>query len=137
MRKMLMIAGLLCVLGVAPNLAPQARRSLRDLRPATHSGPIAVTPDDHFVWVVNPDNDNVAKIDVSGDENRVVAHVKVGDLPQNVAITPDGKYVYVSNTGSGTVSVIKAKLIWFVVAVAVFLGLYLATHKKLKTLATA
>jgi YVTN family beta-propeller protein len=101
--------GALCVLGVAPNLAPQTRRSLRDLRPATHSGPIAVTPDDHFVWVVNPDNDNVAKIDVSDDENRVVAHVKVGDLPQNVAITPDGKTVYVSNTGSGTVSVIKAK----------------------------
>ena len=105
----LLALGALCVLGVAPNLAPQARRSLRDLRPATHSGPIAVTPDDHFVWVVNPDNDNVAKIDVSDDENRVVAHVKVGDQPQNVAITPDGKYVYVSNTGSGTVSVIRAK----------------------------
>jgi DNA-binding beta-propeller fold protein YncE len=37
---------------------------------------------------------------VSGDENRVVARVKVGDQPQNVAITPDGKYVYVSNTGA-------------------------------------
>jgi len=74
---MLLALGALCVLGVAPNLAPQTRRSLRDLRPATHSGPIAVTPDDHFVWVVNPDNDNVAKIDVSDDENRVVAHVKV------------------------------------------------------------
>jgi len=104
----LLALGLVCVLGVAPRPATPERSS-RAARGATHSGPIAVTPDDHFVWVVNPDNDDVAEIDVRGDENRVVERVKVGDQPQNVAITPDGKYVYVSNTGSGTVSVIRAK----------------------------
>ena len=75
----------------------------------SHSGPIAVTPDDRFVWVADPDNDQVTLIDARDDANRVLAKVDVGDQPQNLAVSPDGKRVYVSNTGSGTVSVIKAE----------------------------
>jgi YVTN family beta-propeller protein len=100
--------GLLSVLGTAPHPATSDRSS-KASRGATHSGPIAVSPDDHSVWVVNPDNDSVTEIEVEDDDNRVVARVSVGDEPQNLAITPDGKYVYVSNTGSGTVSVIRTK----------------------------
>ncbi|HEY3215380.1 MAG TPA: beta-propeller fold lactonase family protein [Candidatus Eisenbacteria bacterium] len=75
---------------------------------ASHSGPIAVTPDDRFVWVAQPDNDLVTLLEVERDANRVLKQIRVGDEPQNVAISPDGKWVYVSNTGSGTVSVIRA-----------------------------
>ena len=98
--------GTLAVLGVAPRPVALAHHAFRG---PSHSGPIAVAPGDHFVWVANPDNDSVTEIEVEGDANRVVSRVKVGDEPQNVAITPDGKYVYVSNTASGTVSVIRAR----------------------------
>lgn len=74
----------------------------------TSSGPIAVTPDDKFVWVVNPDNDSVTVINVQNDVNQKFAEIPVGKEPTNLAISPDGKFVYVANTVSGTVSVISA-----------------------------
>jgi YVTN family beta-propeller protein len=75
---------------------------------ATNSGPIAVTPDDRFVWVANPDTNTVSVIEVANDANQKVAEIAVGVEPQNVAIHPNGQTVYVSNTVSGTVSVINA-----------------------------
>ena len=36
---------------------------------ATNSGPIAITSDDRFVWVVNRDNNTVSVIKVAGDAN--------------------------------------------------------------------
>lgn len=74
----------------------------------TSSGPIAITSDDRYVWVANPDNDSVSVINVRFDANVKVAEVRVGKEPQNVAISPDDKWVFVSNTVSGTVSVIRA-----------------------------
>jgi YVTN family beta-propeller protein len=76
---------------------------------ASYSSPIAVTPDDRFVWVCNPDNDSVSLLEVDDDANVKIAEVRVGHEPTNLAISPDGKFVYVSNTGSGTVSVIRAR----------------------------
>jgi YVTN family beta-propeller protein len=72
------------------------------------SGPIAVTPDDRFVWACNTDNDSVSVINVENDANDKVAEIKVGKEPNNLAISPDGRFVYVANTVSGTVSVIDA-----------------------------
>src|SRR5262249_3758969 len=74
----------------------------------THSSPIAVTPDNNFVWVANPDSDSVSVINVQNDANQKVAEIPVGDEPNNLAITPNGQTVYVANTVSGTVSVINA-----------------------------
>ena len=74
----------------------------------TSSGPIAITSDDRYVWVANPDNNSVSVINVRFDANVKVAEVRVGKEPQNVAISPDDKWVFVSNTVSGTVSVIRA-----------------------------
>src|SRR5205823_5302348 len=77
-------------------------------RGPTQSGPIALTPDDRYAWVVNPDVNTVSLLEVGADANRQVAELRVGLEPRNVAISPDGKLVFVSNTGSGTVSVIRA-----------------------------
>ena len=79
----------------------------RSLGP-TSSGPIAITPDDEFLWVANPDNNSVSLLAVGHDANRKLAEIRVGVEPRNVAISPDGHYVYVSNAVSGTVSVIRA-----------------------------
>lgn len=73
----------------------------------TSSGPIAITPNNQFVWVSNPDTDSVSVIEVGNDVNQKVAEIKVGDEPNGVAIHPNGQTVYVANTISGTVSVIN------------------------------
>ena len=73
----------------------------------TSSSPIAVTPDNNFVWVVNTDTDSVSVINVRNDANQKIAEIEVGDEPNNLAITPNGQTVYVANTISGTVSVIS------------------------------
>src|SRR5262245_66421597 len=38
--------------------------------PPTYSGPIALSPDDRYVWVVNPDNNSVSLLERS-EERRV------------------------------------------------------------------
>ena len=71
------------------------------------SSPIAITSDDRFVWVVNPDNNSVSVISVSADENRKVAEISVGEEPRFVAITPKDHRVSVSNSRDGSVSMIS------------------------------
>jgi YVTN family beta-propeller protein len=73
----------------------------------SQSGPIAVSPDDRSVWVVNPDVNTVTRFDIEGALLRKIAEIPVGLEPRNLAISPNGKYVFVSNTASGTVSVIR------------------------------
>ena len=72
----------------------------------TQSSPIAITSDDQFVWVVNPQNNSVTVHRVAGDANTKLAEIRVGVDPQCVAITPTNAKVYVTNMVSGTVSVI-------------------------------
>ncbi|MGH9802992.1 MAG: YncE family protein, partial [Blastocatellia bacterium] len=74
----------------------------------TQSSPIAVSPDDKTVWAANPDTDSVSVFDVQNDANKLIAEIKVGDEPNNLAVTPNGQTVYVANAVSGTVSVINA-----------------------------
>ena len=74
----------------------------------TSSGPIAITPDDKFVWVSNPDTDTVSVVEVGNDANKKVAEIKVGNEPNGIAIHPNGQFVYVANTISGSVSIINA-----------------------------
>lgn len=73
----------------------------------TASGPIAITSDDRFVWVVNPDNNSVSIINVHDDANLKAGEIRVGREPNNLAISPDDRWVLVSNSVSGTVSVIS------------------------------
>ena len=80
----------------------------KDLFP-TNSSPIAISHDDRFVWVVNPENDSVSVLEVGGDVNTKIAEITVGDEPRCVAITPNDRKVFVTNMASGTVSVIDAR----------------------------
>jgi len=100
----------LFVLGILMCWSDEDQRQAASAQAAagpTTSAPIAVTPDNKFVWVANPDNDSVSVIDVQNDANQRVAEIKVGNEPNNLAISPNGQSVYVANTVSGSVSVIN------------------------------
>lgn len=58
------------------------------------------------LYVVCEDDDSLLAVDVRS--SRVVAKVKVGHKPKDVAVSPDGKTLYVSNEWSDTVSEIDA-----------------------------
>src|SRR5215510_6107684 len=76
----------------------------------TSSQPLALTADDSFLVVANPDNNSVTFFDVRGDLNRKLAEVPVQTEPNGVAFLPNGSKAYVANTVSGTVSVIKVNI---------------------------
>ncbi|HKE56885.1 MAG TPA: beta-propeller fold lactonase family protein [Pyrinomonadaceae bacterium] len=76
----------------------------------TSSQPLALTADDSFLVVANPDNNSVTFFDVRGDVNRKLAEVPVQTEPNGVAFLPNGSKAYVANTVSGTVSVIKVNI---------------------------
>jgi YVTN family beta-propeller protein len=75
---------------------------------------VSVTPNGDYVYVSNSMSGTVSVIRTS--DNTVIdmdpiedgtQGVKVGNEPSGVSVTPNGKYVYVSNSGDGTVSVIR------------------------------
>jgi len=74
------------------------------------SQPLALTYDDAFLVVANPDNDTVSFFDVRENRNLRIAQVPVQKEPNGVAFTPDGRTAYIANTVSGTVSVINTDL---------------------------
>ena len=76
----------------------------------TSSQPLALTADDAFLVVANPDNNSVSFFDLRSDRNRLLAQVPVQVEPNGVAFLPNGSKAYVANTVSGTVSVIPANL---------------------------
>src|SRR5689334_5816402 len=76
----------------------------------TSSQPLALTADDAFLVVANPDNNSVSFFDLRANRNRRLATVPVQTEPNGVAFLPDGSKAYVANTVSGTVSVIRADI---------------------------
>jgi YVTN family beta-propeller protein len=96
--------------GERPAAAQEIESHFRfNKRPPTNSGPIAITSDDRWVWVVNPDNNSVSVLNVRDDANLKDDEIRVGREPNNLAISPDDRWVVVSNSVSGTVSVINAR----------------------------
>jgi YVTN family beta-propeller protein len=71
---------------------------------------LALTPDQSLIYVADSSADTVSAINTG--TNTVVSTIKVGDIPDGVAVTPNGGFVYVANNGgnnpqSNTVSVIS------------------------------
>ena len=56
--------------------------AVRDNPATPNSGPIALSPDDKFVWMVSPDDNQVVVVRVDGDANQVVKQIPVGRLGQ-------------------------------------------------------
>jgi YVTN family beta-propeller protein len=76
----------------------------------TSSQPLALSANDAFLAVVNPDNNTVSFFDLRLDRNRKLAEVAVQTEPNGVAMLPNGSKAYVANTVSGTVSVIPLNI---------------------------
>jgi YVTN family beta-propeller protein len=76
----------------------------------TASQPLALTGDDAFLLVVNPDNNTLTAFDVRADRNRKLLELPVQAEPNGVAVLPDGTKAYVANTVSGTVTALRLNL---------------------------
>src|SRR5262249_55429892 len=72
--------------------------------------PLALTADDAFAVLANPDNNSVTFFDLRQDRNRKLAEVPVQTEPNGVAFLPDGSKAFAANTVSGTVSVMRVNL---------------------------
>jgi YVTN family beta-propeller protein len=103
------VAALVAILVVAGSGGRRGAAFAAGAAGPTYSSPIAITSDDRFVWVVNPDNDSVSVLEVGGDVNQKVAEIPVGDEPRSIAISPDNLRVFVTNMAGGTVSVIDVQ----------------------------
>jgi YVTN family beta-propeller protein len=74
------------------------------------SQPLALTSDDKFLAVANPDNNSVSFFDVRDNRNRRLAEVPVQSEPNGVVFAPNGRTAYVANTVSGSVTIIHLNL---------------------------
>ncbi len=74
----------------------------------TQSSPIAITPDDKSVWVVNPDDNSVSEFDVTTDTPALVKKLTIGKEPNSVAINADGSRVYVATSLDDKIAVLDA-----------------------------
>jgi YVTN family beta-propeller protein len=103
------LTGLALTLVTRPGLSADDEPVARFVGP-TSSQPLALTADNAFLIVANPDNNSVTFFDLRADRNRRLATVPVQLEPNGVAFLPDGSKAYVANTVSGTVSVIKTDI---------------------------
>jgi YVTN family beta-propeller protein len=69
------------------------------------ASPSPPNPGTARIYVTNQ-LDNTASV-IDGDTHKIVATVRVGVSPAQMAVSPDRKSVYVANTGSDTVSVLN------------------------------
>jgi YVTN family beta-propeller protein len=98
MKKRLLAAALVAALGLTGcEQKPSATYT-------PYAGTLALSRDDAFLYAVDTDNGIVAVLDTATRSK--VAEVKVGRLPERIAVGPDDT-VYVSNSGSRSVSVIR------------------------------
>jgi YVTN family beta-propeller protein len=74
------------------------------------SGPIGITADGAFVWVVNSDHDSVSRIDTAAQAATVFALPGPGPhKPAGLAVTADGSQVWVAAHDSDTVFVLDGQ----------------------------
>lgn len=73
---------------------------------ASSGAPIAVSPLDETVWVVNPDAGSVSVIEPA--QFQKIAEIAVGQMPWSLVISPDGRLVYILDRAMGTLVVVDA-----------------------------
>jgi YVTN family beta-propeller protein len=108
-RAAVAAAGVIAIALFARQAKVGAENSLRFDGPISSQN-LALSADDGFLAVVNPDNNTVSLFDVRDDRNQRLAQVPVQNEPNGVTFSPDGTRVYVANTVSGTVSIIPVDL---------------------------
>ena len=108
-RKRVLTAILAVIGGLTTTPAAAQPAATRFVGP-TSSQTLALTANDAFLVVANPDNNSVTFFDVRQDRNRKLAEVPVQGEPNSVAFLPNGSKVFVANTVSSTVSVMKANI---------------------------
>ncbi|CAN5774474.1 hypothetical protein BH10CHL1_BH10CHL1_23190 [soil metagenome] len=75
-------------------------------RQASWGAPIAVSPVDGSIWVVNPDAGSVSVIDPDGLAK--MAEINIGQEPCSLMFAPDGQAVYVVDRAEGALVVVDA-----------------------------
>src|SRR3954466_9632869 len=65
------------------------------------SGTVAITGNDKFVAMVNPETGSISVFDTATDTR--IANVKTGGEPSSIAIAPDDDTAYVANRADATV----------------------------------
>src|SRR5947207_12509338 len=88
----------LAALATAPALAAGAR--------SFKSGPIQITADGRWVWVVNPDSGSVSRIDTASDAVVEFPLPDAGALPLGLSVREDGSEVWVAAHDSDRVYVL-------------------------------
>src|SRR5688500_4808714 len=83
-----------------PDSPPDAGVTAVAKRPSK-SGTVAITDNDAFVVMVNPENDSVSIFRTS--DNTRIQILPTGDEPSAVVIHPDGKTAFVANRADATV----------------------------------
>lgn len=75
------------------------------------SGPIQITADGKFVWLVNPDHDSVSRIDTKTRkaEQFFLPDIAEPHNPQGLAVSPDGSEVWVAAHDSDRVYVLDGE----------------------------
>ncbi len=109
-KKMLLIIGLFICITLLSMISSNSQLSKVQAFASpfpNYSSPIVLNNGNRFVWVVNPDNNSVTRIDIGNEPNFTTISIPVGQEPQSLVLAADDTKVYVANCVSGTVSVIS------------------------------
>lgn len=88
----------------ATTYLPIVTQSAGQVGKPSWSAPIAVSPLDGTIWMVNPDAGSVSVVDATSLEK--TAEILVGQSPWSLVMAPDGRTAYVLDRALGTVVVI-------------------------------
>ena len=85
--------------------AGEPRAAVKVLKRASKSSTVAITGDDKYVLMVNPEDDSVSVFSTAGGPGTVVrqAILPTGDEPSSVVIHPNDATAFVSNRAAATV----------------------------------
>src|SRR5438309_4065483 len=74
--------------------------------PSPSSGPIALSPDDRFAWMVDPEGNAVSAVKVWNDADQLVRRLPVGHDPAAIAASPTNDLLFVTDSADGALAVI-------------------------------